>query len=180
MIACVGSLESVIQGLPAYKTEVQGKTIVVHVRGGEPACSLVLMEQAKHLDGKALLQCQDDQVVKSIPAWVEGNKVWVDIPKEEPKKASSGFGLGMQFAAEVQQHQPLFSQPAVPEPWMGTYGDKFPVLPGQTHEPRGLDWQRAFGGNVDTNAGGPQQTQTQMKLSSMFSASPMKVKPMDF
>jgi hypothetical protein len=41
----------------------------------------------------------------------------------------------MQFAAEVQQHQPLFSQPAVPEPWMGTYGDKLPVLPGQSHEP---------------------------------------------
>jgi hypothetical protein len=33
-------------------------------------------EHAKELDGKTLLQCQDDQVVKNIPAWAEGSKVW--------------------------------------------------------------------------------------------------------
>jgi hypothetical protein len=47
----------------------------------------------------------------------------------EVKKVNRGFGLGSNYTPNAVS--PHFNQPSVPEPWMGTYGEKLPVIPSE-------------------------------------------------
>lgn len=49
-------------------------------------------------------------------------------------KKIDGFGLGG-FVAPTEPIINSFSSPAVPEPWMGTYGDNQPVIPSHQDAP---------------------------------------------
>lgn len=72
--------------------------------------------------------------LQAVTMWIErSTSCRVDMPEATPTaKVAAGFGLGAAFAA-VPLQQPSYHQPSVPQPWMGNFGEKLPVMP--TDEP---------------------------------------------
>jgi hypothetical protein len=115
----------------ACAATLDSRVLASHASNTTRSGDWCMQEQAKQMDASALQQCDDERIATEIAAWVAQDAVWVDIPDAATKsKLAAGFGLGAAFASELRP-APAVNQPCVPQPWMGTYGEKLPVMPSQ-------------------------------------------------
>lgn len=165
------------------KQELAGRKVLLFARGSEPACKMV-SDEAWSLPASYLQDTSNQSLAQELEVILDEG-VWVVFPaavSPAKEKLTASFGLGSFVMPDLPRG--VHSAPSVPEPWMGTYGEKLPVIPVHLEEEEeqacsGLEWARRQRAHEGCRSAAPAKKQ-QATISSMFARAPMKVEPMDF